>query len=141
MGSNAIISVLGFIIVFSIVTTTLNKRNTQAYENTYGYVDYTVARDIARNSIQVALRKIDTIALATNLPAAFPVTGNLQGGTFHVDGIVTPGDSVLGIPDTLRLTTHSTFNDTVYTIKTLLTRQYIPLPPAIRRGAFGIYPD
>src|SRR6266566_1592855 len=107
MGSNAIISVLGFIIVFSIVTTTLNKRNTQAYENTYGYVDYTIGRDIARNSVQIALRKIDTISTLTN--SAFPITGNLEGGTFRVDGVVIPGNLLLKTPDTLHLTAKSTF--------------------------------
>lgn len=132
MGSNAIISVLGFIIVFSIITTTLNKQNSIGYQNTYGYVNYTVARDIARNSIQIALRKVDTISVLTN--SAFPISGNLEDGTFQVDGVVLPGDS-------LRLTATGRFNDSVYTITTLLSRKQLPLPPTLFNAAFGIAPD
>ncbi len=132
MGSNAIISVLGFIIVFTIVTTTLNKRNTQAYENTYAYVNYTVARDIARNSIQIALRKIDTASVLSS--SYFPVTGTLESGTFQVDGVILGANSV-------RLTARGTFGDTNYTIKTRMDRRQLPLPPSLYKGAFGIYPD
>jgi hypothetical protein len=132
VGSNAIISVLGFIIVFSIVSATLNKRNREAYQNTYGYVDYTVSRDISRNAIQIALRKIDTVSVLTN--AAFPVAGDLEGGTYRVDGVVLPGDS-------LRLTSKGTFDDTIYTITTLMSRKQLPLPPSLFDGAFGISPD
>jgi hypothetical protein len=39
------------------------------------------------------------------------------------------------------LTAQSFFNDSIYTIRTLLTRQQLPLPPSLRKGAFGIYPD
>ena len=35
----------------------------------------------------------------------------------------------------------STFSDSIYKIKATLVRRQIPLPPALYRGAFGIYPD
>jgi hypothetical protein len=133
MGSNAIISVLGFIIVFSIVSTTLNKRNSEAYQNAYGYADYTVARDIARNSIQIALRKIDTLSLVKN--SDFPISGNLEGGSFQVAGTVLTGDSIL------KLTATATFSDTSYTIKTTMLRHQMSFPGTSYKGAFGIHPD
>ena len=56
MGNNAIITVVGLGIIFLISNTTLNLRDRDAYDNTYGYVEYLAARDIARSSIQITLR-------------------------------------------------------------------------------------
>jgi len=132
MGTNAIFSVLAFIIVFTIVDMSMNKSNLRTYENTYGYVKYKTAREIARNSIQITLRKIDTTSVLTS--GDFPVTGNSDGGTFNVAGTIIGTDS-------LKLVATSVFSDTTYTIRTTLFRKKIPLPPSLYKGAFGIYPD
>jgi len=131
MGSSAIISVLGFIIIFTFATTTINKRNSQSYENTYGYVKYVTSRDIARNAIQVTIRKVDTLATLTS--SSFPVTGNLNGGTFTVAGQII-NDS------TVRLTSQSTFETTTYTIKTLMHRMRLNFEATKLHSALGIHP-
>lgn len=132
MGTNAVISVIGFIVVFSLITTTLNRRNTESYDNSYSYMKYTTARDIALNSIQITLRKIDTATTITS--SYFPVSGSLDAGSFVVDGTII-NDS------TLRLSSKSTYADTAYRIKTTLARKQISLPPPLFDAAFGIYPD
>ncbi|MBI1804527.1 MAG: hypothetical protein HY033_12455 [Ignavibacteriae bacterium] len=131
MGSNAVISVLGFIIIFTFATTTINKRNSQSYENTYGYVKYVTSRDIARNAIQVTLRKIDTLTVLSS--SSFPVTGSLNGGTFAVNGEII-NDS------TVRLTSQSTFETTTYTIKTLMHRMHLNFEPSKLKAALGVHP-
>ena len=77
MGSNAIFAVLGFIVVFTIVDMSMNKSNLRSYENTYGYVKHSAARDIARNSIQLVLRKIDSTKTITS--SDLSVSGSLDG--------------------------------------------------------------
>lgn len=129
MGTNAVISVLGFIIVFTLVAGTLNTRNRQSYDNTYGYVKHTTARDIARNSIQITLRKIDTIATVAS--SCFPVSGSIDGGSFNVDGVIL-NDT------TLRLTARGTFSDSLYMIKTTIRRNQIELAPGIFNEALGL---
>ena len=132
MGTNAVISVIGFIVIFAIVTTSLNNQNNRSYESTYGYVKYTTARDVARNSIQIALRKIDTLSVVTS--SAFPITGSIDRGTFRVDG------SILN-DTTIYLTAKSTFSDTTYTIKTTIRRNKIQLPPALYKSPLGLHPS
>ena len=131
MGSNAVISVLGFLVVFSLLTTQLNKRNTYSYDNTYGYVKYTTARDIARNSIQVVLRKIDTLTVVTS--SSLSVSGSMDRGSYNVSGVVL-NDT------TIRLMAIGTFNDTVYTIKTTLVRDTFSFPDRIFKAALGLRP-
>src|SRR5260221_3251844 len=132
MGNNAIITVLGLTIIFMIVNSTLNRRDRDAYDNSYGYTKYVSARDIAYSSIQITLRKIDKDSVVTS--GDFPVMGNLDGGTYQVDGTVV-NDS------TLILAAKSIFSDTTYNIKATFIRHQIPLPPTIYKCAFGIYSD
>ncbi len=132
MGSNAIISVLGFIIVFSIVNSSINKGNIRSYDNTYGYLKYRTARDISRSSIQITLRKIDTLSTVTS--SAFPVTGSLNSGTYTVNGVIL-NDSMI------QLTALGTFSDSVYRIKTTLLRHHIPFDSSVFNGALGIHPS
>jgi hypothetical protein len=131
VGTNAVISVLGFIVVFSLITTTLNKRNTESYDNTYGYFKHTVARDIARNSIQVALRTIDT---SNTIPSTFTISGAIDGGTYSVTGTKL-SDS------TLRLDAQGTFNDSVYRVRSTLLRKDTLFPKSVYRSALGIHPS
>ncbi len=130
MGSNAIFSVLALLFVFAIVDMSMNTSNLHSYENTYGYSKYISARDIARNSIQVALRKIDTVKTITSTT----VTGSLGGGSFSVS--VTPVNDT-----TLTLAAISTFYDTTYRIKTKMIRKPVKLPPGLFNSAFGISSD
>src|SRR5713101_3343643 len=129
MGSSSIISVLGFLIVASIMMGVVNKRNNQSYENAYGYQKHVTARDIARNSIQVALREIDTLSVVT--ASAFPVTGALDGGTFRIDGVIVN-------TSTIRLTAAGKFSDSTYTIVTTLLRQQI-IDPNLFKSPLGIH--
>ncbi len=132
MGSNAIVTVLGFLIVFTIVDLTMNKGNLESYDNTFSYSKHVTSRDIARNSIQVALRKIDTdTALG---PGSFPVTGSLNGGTFNVAGTIV-NDS------TINLVAVGTFMDSNYNIKTTLVRHHIPFDSSYLKAALGIHPS
>ena len=131
MGSNAVITLLGFIMIFTVATTTINKRNSQTYDNTYGYVKYVTSRDIARNAIQIAIRKIDTLAILA--PSSFPVSGTLSGGTFVVSGAII-NDS------TVRLTSQSTFESRTYTIKTLMHRMHLNFLPTNVKAALGVHP-
>src|ERR1041385_5468625 len=81
MGNYALIVVLGLAIIFTIINSTLNRRDREAYESTYGHVKYLEARDIARSSIQITFRKIDTMSVVS--PSVFPITGNLDGGSYR----------------------------------------------------------
>src|SRR5207245_1090716 len=90
------------------------------------------ARDIARNSIQVALREIDTLSKVT--ASAFPVTGSLDGGTYRVDGTIL-NDT------TLRFAARGTFSDSVYNITATLMRRNLVVPTDAFKGALEIYPD
>jgi hypothetical protein len=128
MGQNSIIAVLGLLLIFSIVTRTLNQRTVQGADNTYGYVDYTAARDIARNSIQVALRKIDTLKTVT----AFTIAGNLDGGSYSVAGTII--DSI-----TIRLQATSRFIDSTYAITATLQRKSNIFPSWVISHALGLH--
>ena len=130
MGTNALITVIALAIIFTIINTTMNRRDREAYENTYGYEKFITAQDIAHSAIQITLRKIDTVKVVT--AGLFPMTGTLDGGSYQVDGVVV-NDS------TLTLTSNSKFMDSTYKIKTTMIRRQLPLPSM--KGAFGIYPD
>jgi hypothetical protein len=130
MGSYSVIAVLGFLIVAAIIMGQITGRNNESYENSYGYFKYTSAKEIAHASIQVALKKIDTLAVVTD--AEFPVTGTLSGGSFRVDGVVLAGD-------TLRLTARGTFQDSTYVVTARLTRGGSMVPGGVRRLTIGFH--
>src|SRR5262245_44447696 len=83
MESNSVIAVIGFIIIFTLLASLITRQNNQSYDNAYGYVKYTTSRDIARNAIEVMLRKIDTLS---SIPATFNVARNINKETYNVDG-------------------------------------------------------
>src|ERR1041385_8953206 len=132
MGNYALIVVLGLAIIFTIINSTLNRRDREAYESTYGHVKYLEARDIARSSIQITFRKIDTMSVVS--PSVFPITGNLDGGSYQVDGIIV-NDS------TLNLTATGSFFDSSHVVKATVIRRSNLFPSFVFNTSLGIHPS
>jgi len=130
MGTNSLIAVLGFAIVAAILMGQITDRTIESYDNTYGYVKYTTAKEIAHSAIQIMLLKIDTLSQVTS--AAFPVVGLLSGGSYRVDGSILAGD-------TLQLTARGKFEDSSYTVTARLVRGGSMVPDGIRRLNLGFH--
>lgn len=134
MGNNAIISVMALIVIFSIINTNINRQNNQSALNSYGYVRYTAARDIARNSVQITLRKIVTdLESGIPIPSSFSLNGNIDNGSYSVN--VTNIDD----GEILRLVSRGKFEDTVYTVRTTLKKNPKPWPQSSFNSALGIF--
>lgn len=129
MGNSSIISVLGFLMLFGILSMNFNRRNTEAVDNVSGYARYSLARDIANSAIHITLRKVDTTA---TLPSSFTVSGNLHGGTYNVNA-TTSGD-------TLRLEVVGRVMDSAYTIQTTMIRYPKPFPGSAFDSPLGLMP-
>ncbi len=114
MGSNSIFGVLALMVFFGLINSSLNERDRRAEDDTYGYIKYTTAREIARSGINVALKKLsDSSSIAS-------VTGSLDGGTYTVS--LTRVDTIMNITSVAR------FNDTSYRISSRLLVYPKPFP-------------
>ena len=129
MGNSSIISVVGFLMLFGILSMSFNRRNIESVENVAGYARYSLARDIANSAIHITLRKIDTTA---TLPSSFTVAGNLHGGTYSVDA-TTSGD-------TLHMEAVGVVMDSAYTIKATMIRYPKPFPGSAFDSPLGLMP-
>lgn len=130
MGNSSVLAILGLLALFSIVNTTLNQKNFEAVDNAAGYAEYTIARDIARSSIHIALRTVDTSAV---LPFNFTLEGVLHSGEYFVEGTSSG--------DTLWLNGVGSYNDTLYQIRTTLLRFPKPFPGSAFDAALGLRPS
>ena len=124
MGSNAIITLLGLLIFFAVVSTNLNRADRTSKEATIGYVKYATARDIAHSAVNLALRAIDN-------GETLPISGSLDGGAYDVSGYLV--DSLV------YLTSNSQFCESTYTIKATLLRYPKPFPGV--GAAVGLHID
>jgi hypothetical protein len=118
MGSNSIFGVIALMVFFGLINSSLNERDRRAGEDTYGYIEYSTAREIARSGINIALKKVADSSSVTN------VVGSLDGGSYNV--------SLTRISDTLNIISTARFSDTTYKIKTQLRVYTKPFP-----GSFG----
>ena len=118
MGSQVLIGVLFLVLLFSLINSSLNNRQSYAELQIYGYVKYSASRDIARTAINLSLKNRELYG-----PTGFAIAGNLDQGSYTV--------SSTQINDTTyRLLSTGKFSDTLYTVRTTL--QSFPKPfPAI----------
>ncbi len=122
MGSNVLIGVLFLVLLFGFINSSLNHKEDFAAINTYGYVKYIAARDIARSAINISLKNRE-------LYSGFNVSGNLNSGTYSVIS-TTINDT------TFRLIAIGKFpnqnpayvTDSAYVIKTTLQAYPKPFP-------------
>lgn len=114
MGNQLLITVLALSVFFGIINAALNNREKSAALNTYGYVKYTAARDIARNGIHISLKNRERNGV-------FNVSGSLDGGSYTVTAAQI-NDS------TYRMNSLGRFQDTLYRIKTTVVMFPKPFP-------------
>ena len=129
MGNSSIITVLGLLVIFGIISANLNQRSLESSTDSYGYVKYCTAKDIARTAIRVTLRRIDTLNV---LDSQFALNGSLFGGTYVIRG-TTRGDTV-------RLKATAYYIDTSYAINTTLYRTKSNFPSVVFRTALAMDP-
>lgn len=129
MGNSSIITVLGLLVIFGIISANLNQRSLETSADSYGYVKYCTAKDIARTAVRVTLRRVDTL---NALDPAFTMNGSLFGGTYTVQG-TSKGDTV-------RLKATSHYIDTSYSISTTLLRLRSSFPGVVFRTAMAMDP-
>lgn len=118
MGSNSIFGVLALMVFFGLINSSLNERDRRAADDTYGYIKYTTAHEIARSGINIALKRVADSSTVTN------VVGVLDGGSYNV--------SLTRINDTLNIVSSARFSDTTYRIISKLIVYSKPFP-----GSFG----
>ncbi|MDI6766357.1 MAG: hypothetical protein QME52_05995 [Bacteroidota bacterium] len=123
MGSNSIFGVLALMFFFTVINSSMNERDKHAADETYGYIKYTYAREIARSAINIALKKVsDSVSIKS-------VSGKLDGGTYTV--------SISKVDSFMDLTSTAKFNDTIYNIQTKLLVFSKPFPKF--RAAVGLH--
>jgi hypothetical protein len=116
MGSQVLIGVLFLVILFSMINSSLNHRQSYADIQIYGYVKYSASRDIARAAINLSLKNREL-----NGPSGFNISGNLDRGSYTVSA--TPINDT-----TFRLVSTGKFEDTLYTVRTTLRAYPKPFP-------------
>lgn len=132
MGNNAILSVLGLMVFFGIINTTLNTKNVQSSENIATYVNTDAAREIAYDGLSLARLSIDSSFASVS---SFTLSGNLEGGSYVVNAVVTG--------DTIRVQSTGTYQDNSYTVSAGLFHHVKYLPAPIYKAAvrFEASPD
>ncbi len=114
MGSNSIFGVLALMFFFTVINSSMNERDKHAADDTYGYIKYTYAREIARSAINIALKKVsDSVSIKS-------VYGKLDGGTYTV--------SISKVEPVMDISSHAMFNDTNYKIQAKLLVYPKPFP-------------
>ena len=127
MGSQVLIGVLFLILLFSIISSSLNSKQDYAADKVYGYVKYSAARDIARTALNLSLKNRELYG-----PTGFVISGNLDKGSYAV--------ASTQINDTtFRLVSTAKFEDTTYTVRTTL--QAYPKPFPTIGAAFSVHVD
>ena len=127
MGNHAIFTVLGLMVFFGMVSTTLNTNEAQSTKNVSAFVTNDVARDIAYDALNLARLNVDT-GLANMNISSFPLRGSLLGGTYSVTA--TAITSAGG--DTVQLSSTGTYEGTSYTVQTTLFHNVKCLPPSYK---------
>lgn len=119
MGNNAILSVLGLMVFFGIINTTLNTKNAQSSQNIAAYVVNDAAREIAYDGLSVARLRIDSSFAAVD---SFSISGDIGGGSFTVTAIPRS--------DTIKVQSTGTYQGTSYTVQAGLFHhvKYLPAP-------------
>ncbi len=132
MGNNAILSVLGLMVFFGIINTTLNTKNVQSSENIATYVSTDVAREIAYDGLSLARLTIDSGFASVS---SFTLSGDLEGGSYVVNAIVTG--------DTIRVQSTGNYQDNSYTASAALFHHIKYLPKPVYKAAvrFEASPD
>lgn len=121
MGSNAVILVLGLVLIFGLIAGTLNNSSDKTVTTIVGYYKYSQARNIAHSAISLALRKIDD----TN-ESNFFLSGNVDGGSYYLSCKDTIGGTYL------KIKSNAIYNDSGYNIDVLFERfaKDFPVPGA-----------
>ena len=132
MGNNAILSVLGLMVFFGIINTTLNTKNVQSSENIITYVNTDAAREIAYDGLNLARLKIDSSFASIS---SFTLSGDFEGGSYAVDAVVSG--------DTIRVQSTGTFQGNSYTASAGLFHhiKYLPAPTHKAAVRFEASPD
>lgn len=92
----------------------MNERDKHAADDTYGYIKYSNAREIARSAINIALRKV-----SDSTSTVFD-SGQLDGGTYSV--------SLSRVDSFMDVTSIARFSDTTYRILSHLLVYPKPFP-------------
>lgn len=109
--------------LFYVINSTINERDKQGADVSYGYVKYTHARDISRNGINLALK-----VFADSIPVgSAPVGGDTVGfaGDTVIDGNYDGGHCLVRAyinHDTAYIRSWGTYEDSLYKIKTRMNR-------------------
>ena len=127
MGNHAIFTVLGLMVFFGMVSTTLNTNEAQSTKNVSAFVTNDAARDIAYDALNLARLNVDT-GLANMNISSFPLRGSLLGGTYSVTA--TAITSAGG--DTVQLSSTGTYEGTSYTVQTSLFHNVKYFPPTYK---------
>jgi hypothetical protein len=123
MGNNAIFGVLGLMFLFYVINSTINERDKQGADVTYGYVKYTHARDISRNGINLALKVFaDSIPVGSAPVGADTLTfvgdtvinGDYDGGHCVVNAYINGNIAYVR--------SRAKYEDSVYLVKTKMDR-------------------
>jgi len=132
MGNNAILSVLGLMVFFGIINTTLNTKNVQSSENIVTYVNTDAAREIAYDGLSLARLKIDSSFANVS---SFTLSGDIAGGSYVVNAVVTG--------DTIRVQSTGNYQDNSYTASAGLFHhiKYLPTPTYKAAVRFEASPD
>ena len=119
MGNNAILSVLGLIVFFGIINTTLNTKNAQSTQNISAFVSTDEARDIAYDGLSMARLRIDSSFANVS---SFTLAGDVRGGSYSV--VATAG------LDSIQLVSTGTYEGTSYIATAVLFHhvKYLPAP-------------
>ncbi len=127
MGNNAILSVLGLMVFFGIINTTLNSKNAQLSQNIASYVVNDAAREIAYDGLSVARLRIDSSFAAVD---SFSISGDIGGGSFTVTAIPHG--------DTIKVQSTGTYQSTSYTAQAGLFHHVKYLPAALYQSAIHL---
>ncbi|MGA2624953.1 MAG: hypothetical protein ABSF91_13925 [Bacteroidota bacterium] len=132
MGNNAILSVLGLMVFFGIINTTLNTKNVQSSENIATYVNTDAAREIAYDGLSLARLSIDSSFANVS---SFTLSGNIAGGSYVVNTVVTG--------DTIRVQSTGSYQGNSYTASVGLFHhiKYLPAPTYMAAVHFQASPD
>ena len=114
MGRAALIVVMGLGVAFGFIGFSLNQTSTSAVEAQMEYLLYTIARNLARDAVYLALRAIDRGESFSKMD------GEFNGGSYSVE--------LSASIDTMWMTSTGTYEDKSYQIKLKLMRGTKPFP-------------
>jgi len=125
MGKSVLIVLMGFLVIFNIIASNMNKTGTEAEVNLYDSYDRVMAKDIAESGANVALSKLVYNSYWRGEKSSI----TFAGGSFTAGAV---SDTSLG-PFGIKVHSYSNFNGVLDTVFVYLTIES-SFPGGVRAG-------